>query len=301
LQSWQFSQAYRLAGRLAISFAGAVYNPGESVPVVANLVREFAMLGAIAGDVIGSVYEGKKVWTPHFDPLFADQARFTDDTVLTVAVAESILRGGDLVDLLKRYARSYPRAGYGGIFARWVQSQTRAPYNSWGNGSAMRVSPVGFAYDSLEEVLLRAQWSADVTHNHPEGVKGAQATAAAIFLARTGCSRDEIRTYIERQFGYDLSPRLDDVRETMGFDVSCQGTVPPALLALLESTDYEDAVRLAVSLGGDCDTLACIAGGMAQALYGGVPDDIREQTLARLDDHLRGVVEEFEERFPSAR
>ena len=259
------------------------------------------MLGAIAGDIIGSVYEGKKSWqsakTPHFDPLFDRKARFTDDTVLTVAVAEHILRGTDLVDLLKDYARSYPNAGYGGTFIRWFQSEDRDPYGSWGNGSAMRVSPVGFAYDDLDEVLLRARWTAEVTHNHPEGIKGAQATAASVYLARTGSSKIEIREYIERKFGYDLSATIDAIRPAYTFDVSCQGSVPQAILAFLESNDYEHAVRLAVSLGGDADTIACIAGGIAQAYYGGVPSPIREQALARLDDRLRGVVEEFEARF----
>jgi ADP-ribosylglycohydrolase len=261
------------------------------------------MLGAIAGDIIGSVYERNRAWqtvrSPAFEPLFARRARFTDDTVLTAAVADSILRGADLTDVLKEYARMYPGAGYGAIFARWAESDDREPYGSWGNGSAMRVSPVGFAYDSLAEVLVRAKWSAEVTHNHPDGVAGAQATAAAVFLARTGSTKDEIREYVERKFGYDLGTPLDELRPAFGFDVSCPGTVPPALRAILESTDYESAVRLAVSLGGDADTLACIAGAVAGAYYG-VPADIRREALDRLDDHLREVVAAFEERYPGA-
>ncbi|MBV9124893.1 MAG: ADP-ribosylglycohydrolase family protein [Planctomycetes bacterium] len=260
------------------------------------------MLGAIAGDIIGSVYEGKRTWyhikTPHFEPLFDPQARFTDDTVLTVAVADSILHGGDLVDLLKDYARRYPAAGYGGHFRDWAESDNREPYYSWGNGAAMRVSPVGFAYDLLDEVLLRARWTAEVTHNHPEGIKGAQATAAAIHLARSRATKDAIRRFIEGRFRYDLGMRLEEIRPHYRFDVSSQGSVPQAILAFLESNDYEHAVRLAISLGGDCDTLACIAGGIAQAFYGGVPEWIREQALLRLDDRLREVVEEFEARFP---
>lgn len=259
------------------------------------------MLGAIVGDIIGSVYEGKQAWLrdrrPDFEPLFAPGARFTDDTVLTVAVADSILHGGDLVDLLKQYARAYPDAGYGGTFAAWAMSDSREPYNSWGNGSAMRVSPVGFAYDMLDEVVLRARWTAEVTHNHPEGIKGAQATAAAIFLARTGNTKEQIRKYVERKFRYDLGARVEDIRPTYRFDVSCQGSVPPAIVAFLDSTDYESAIRLAVSLGGDCDTIACIAGGIAEAYYGGVPEGIREEALGRLDERLRGVVEEFEGRY----
>jgi ADP-ribosylglycohydrolase len=268
-------------------------------------VKVCTMLGAIAGDMIGSVYEGKRAWlnirSTHFEPLFDSKARFTDDTVLTVAVAESILHGGDLVALLKDYARSYPGAGYGGAFQAWAQSEDAEPYNSWGNGSAMRVVPVGHAFDTLDEVVLRARWTAEVTHNHPEGIKGAQATAAAIFLARTGSSKDDIRAFIERKFHYDLSGSIEAIRPTFKFDVSCQGTVPPALLAFLDSTDYEHAVRLAVSLGGDCDTLACIAGGIAEAYYGDVPDRVREQALSRLDERLRGVLEEFEQHFPISR
>jgi ADP-ribosylglycohydrolase len=259
-------------------------------------------LGAIAGDIIGSVYEGKLAWqsarTPHFRPLFHPKSRFTDDTVLTVAVAESILRGGDLVDLFKDYARRYPWAGYGGTFRQWAASEDREPYQSWGNGSAMRVSPVGFAYDSVAEVLLRAKWTAQVTHDHPEGIKGAQATAAAVYLARTGSDKEQIRDYVERKFGYQLDRTIDELRPRFEFDVSCRGTVPPAIRAFLDSTDYEDAVRLAVSLGGDADTLACIAGGIAQAYYGGVPPEIRGRAMESLDEPLRAIVEEFEARFP---
>jgi ADP-ribosylglycohydrolase len=260
------------------------------------------MIGAIAGDIIGSVYEGRRDWDRakrvDFEPLFSPRACFTDDTVLTVAVADSILTGRDLVDLFKAYARSYPDAGYGGTFAAWAASASREPYRSWGNGSAMRVSPVGHAYSSLEEVLSRACGTAEVTHNHLEGIKGAQAVASAIFLGRTGETKDEIRAYIEGKFHYDLSGRLDDIRPTYRFDVSCQGSVPQAILAFLESVDYESAVRLAVSLGGDCDTIACIAGSIAEAYYGGVPDGIRTQALAHLDKDLRGVLEAFEARYP---
>src|SRR5262249_16909690 len=218
--------------------------------------------------------------------------------LLTCALAESLPPGGALVDLFKDYARSSPSAGYGGTFRRWAASEDREPYQSWGNGAAMRVSPVGYAYDSLDEVLVRAKWTAEVTHDHPEGIEGARATAAAVYLARTGSSKEEIRDAIERKFRYDLSARIDDLRPGFVFDVSCRGTVSPAIVAFLESTDYENAVRLAVSLGGDSDTIACIAGGIAQAYYGGVPPAIRDQALSRLNDHLRSIVAEFEERFP---
>ncbi len=259
------------------------------------------MLGAVAGDIIGSVYERQNVKTPDFEPLFHPSARFTDDTVLSVAIADSILRGSDLVERFHFYARAYPDAGYGGTFRRWIEAGGRAPYASWGNGSAMRVSPVGFAYDDLAEVLRLAERTAEVTHNHPEGIKGARAVAAAVFLARTGGSKGEIRAYVERQFGYDLSRTVAEIRPTYQFDVSCQGSVPQALVAFLESTGYENAVRLAISLGGDSDTLACIAGGIAQAYYGGVPEAIRREALDRLDDRLRWVVEEFEAKYGQGR
>ncbi len=262
------------------------------------------MLGAIAGDIIGSVYEGKKAWlrdkTPSFEPLFHPRARFTDDTILTVAVADSILHGHDLVDVLKDYPRAYPGAGYGGDFERWACSDDREPYYSWGTGAATRVSPVGFAYDMLDEVILRARWTAEVTHNHPDAIKGAQAVAAAICLARSGSSKEDIGAFIERKFSYDLSPTIEQLRPSFRFDVSAAATVPPSLIAFLESTDFESAVRLAISLGGDCDTMACIAGGIAQAYYG-LPDDIRKETMARLTDELRSVVVEFDGRYPPTR
>ncbi len=254
------------------------------------------MIGAIAGDVIGSVYERFRVKRTDF-PLFSDRCRFTDDTVLTVAVADAILQGVDYREKLKEYYRHYPYAGYGGAFAIWASSEHSEPYNSWGNGSAMRVSPVGFAFDALDEVLDQAMESAKVTHNHPEGIKGAQATAAAVFLARTGSTKSRIREYVQEAFRYDLSRSLDDIRPSYTFDVSCQGSVPQALTAFLESEDYEDAVRKAISLGGDSDTLACIAGGIAQAFYGGVPEFIVRTVRAILDERLNTVVERFSARY----
>lgn len=256
------------------------------------------MLGAIAGDVIGSAHESARTKTKDF-PLLTPRSRFTDDTVLTVAVADCLLHGRDYVETFHDYFHAYPDAGYGGTFCLWALSRRRTPYQSWGNGSAMRVSPVAWAFDNLDEVLHRAKESARVTHNHPEGVKGAQATAAAIFLARRGVAKWELREELERRFHYDLSFTLDDVRPTYTFDSSCQGTVPHAVVAFLESVDYETAVRLAISLGGDCDTLACIAGGIAAAYYG-VPLHIREQALVHLDEPLSEIVAEFEDRFPEA-
>lgn len=254
------------------------------------------MIGAIAGDIIGSIYEHRNIKTTRF-PLFHPMCRFTDDTVLTVALAESILHVTPYVDLLKAYYRAYPRAGYGGTFHQWAQSEDTRPYNSWGNGSAMRVSPVGFAFDTIEDVRDRAKGSAEVTHDHPEGIKRAQAVASAIFLARTGRGKDQIKNYVETTFGYRLDRTLDEIRPTYDFNVSCQGSVPQAITAFLESDDFEDAIRKAISIGGDSDTIACIAGGIAQAYYGGVPEPIRLRVFEVLDDRLGDMTRAFSQRF----
>lgn len=253
------------------------------------------MLGAIAGDIIGSIYEGFPTKSKDF-PLFGPEVRFTDDTVLTVAVADSILGPSDLVDALHDYFHRYPHAGYGGSFILWAHQRRREPYHSWGNGSAMRVSPVAYACETLEDTLFHAERTAAVTHNHPEGIRGAQATAAAVFLARQGADQRSIRQQISDRFGYDLSQPLDGIRENYKFDVSCQGSVPQAIIAFLEASDYEDAVRNAISLGGDADTMACIAGGIAEACWG-LPVEIERQALERLDEHLRDVVTAFRQRF----
>jgi len=254
------------------------------------------VLGAIAGDVIGSVYEFDNIKTTDF-PLFRADSTFTDDTVLTIAVADVLLNGGDYVGVFKDYFKRYPGRSYGGMFQAWASSAETAPYNSFGNGSAMRVSPVGFAFASLDEVLIEAERTAEVTHNHPEGIKGAQAVAAAIFLARKGNSKEEIKQYVEEWCGYDLGEPLDEIRKYYTYDVTCQGSVPQSIIAFLESSNFEDAVRKAVSLGGDSDTVACITGGIAQAFYGGVPDYIADEALARLDDGLRSVVTLFMNRY----
>ncbi|PKQ28322.1 MAG: hypothetical protein CVT63_03370 [Candidatus Anoxymicrobium japonicum] len=251
------------------------------------------MLGAIAGDIIGQVYEFDNIKTTDF-PLFKADSTFTDDTVLTVAVADVILNGGDYARMFKDYFKRYPGRGYGGTFQGWASSAETEPYNSFGNGSAMRVSPVGFAFASLDEVLAEAKRSAEVTHNHPEGIKGAQSVAAAIFLARTGKTKEEIKRYVEKQFGYDLNEPLDEIREYYTYDVTCQGSVPQSIIAFLESNDFEDAIRKAVSLGGDSDTIACIVGGIADAYYGGIPEPIKIETMARLDERLTSVVLAFE-------
>ncbi|MCU0836409.1 MAG: ADP-ribosylglycohydrolase family protein [Chromatiaceae bacterium] len=257
------------------------------------------MLGAIAGDIIGSVYEAQPVKSSDF-ALFPPGARFTDDSVLTVATADALLGDGDYPAAYRRYGRAYPDAGYGRRFFHWLLTDGAGPYQSFGNGSAMRVSPVGFALASADEVLAEAARSAAVTHDHPEGIKGAQATALAVFLARQGADQANIRTEIAQRFGYDLSRPLAAIRPGYCFDVSCQGSVPEALIAFLESTDYESAVRNAVSLGGDADTMAAIAGGVAEARYGSLPPAIAEAAHARLPAEFLLVLEKFERRFGPA-
>ncbi len=255
------------------------------------------MIGAIVGDIAGSTWEYSPMKSVDGFSLFSSRSFFTDDTVLTVALADSILTGAPYVKKMKEYFWRYPHAGYGGSFAHWATSKDEAPYNSWGNGSAMRVSPVGYAYDTLDEVLERAKQSAAVTHNHPEGIKGAQATATSILLARQGKSKEQIREYVEETFGYNLHRSVDVIRPAYAYDISCQGSVPESILCTMESKDFEHAIRLAISLGGDADTMACIAGGIAQALYGGVPEKIKAQALRFLDDPLRNVVARFVEKF----
>ena len=254
------------------------------------------MLGAIAGDIIGSIHEYSATKSKDF-PLFAGGSTFTDDTVLTVAVADWILSGQDLVDLFHGYFEAFPQQGYGGGFYSWARNRRREPYYSFGNGPAMRVSPVGFAFETLDEVLAWAERSAAVTHNHPEGIRGAQATAAAIYWARRGQEKKHIRENLQARFGYDLSAGIDDLRPAYEFDETCQGTVPAAVAAFLDSSDYEDAIRNAISLGGDADTLACITGGIAEAFYGGVPEDLAARAMSLLDARLLTVVERFRERF----
>lgn len=250
------------------------------------------MLGAIAGDIIGSVFEFDNIKRMDFD-LFSAWSHFTDDTVLTVAVADSILHDRDFTQTIREYGLKYPDAGYGSMFQQWLESDSSAPYHSFGNGSAMRVSPVGFAYDTLEMVMEQARRSAEVTHDHPEGIKGAQATALAIFWARTGRDKSYIKEQIENLFGYDLSPTLDEIRPGYGFDETCPGSVPQAITAFLESNDYEDAIRKAISIGGDSDTIACIAGGIAQAYYKYIPEYIITEVRARLYPDLLAIIDEF--------
>lgn len=252
------------------------------------------MLGAIAGDIIGSPYEFGS-WQGEWGsfPLFSAKSCFTDDSVLTFAVARALRESedvgtfrNDLIDKFHDYGSRYAKAGYGQKFAQWIISRNREPYNSFGNGSAMRVSPVGWAFDTLEEVEKYAAASAEVTHNHPEGIKGACAVAGSIFLARTGEGKEEIRNYVTRRYGYDLNRSLEQIRQNYHFDVTCQGSVPEAIIAFLESDNFEEAVRKAVWLRGDADTQAAIAGSIAEAFYGDVPGAITTETLNRLDANL---------------
>lgn len=250
------------------------------------------MIGAIAGDIIGSVFEAHPIKTTSF-ALFSETSRFTDDTVLSVAIADAIVNKTDYMTALKTYGRNYPAAGYGMSFYRWVQSSDTEPYNSWGNGSAMRVSPVGFAFNSTQDIIREAEKTAIVTHNHPEGIKGAQATALAIFLARRGATKAEICKQISQRFNYNLDRFLADIRPNYFFDVSCQGSVPESIIAFRESNDFEEAIRLAISLGGDSDTMACIAGGIAQAYYGKIPAQIISQVKQRLPQAFLVVLDRF--------
>ena len=262
------------------------------------------MIGAIIGDIAGSRFEWNNIKSKDFD-LFHRRCSFTDDTVMTLAVAEAILECcGDTellpdqaVKCMQEVGRPYPECGFGGRFYGWIYSSDPKPYNSWGNGSAMRVSPVAWAARDLDECIAMSRAVTEVTHNHPEGIKGAEAIAAAAFLALHGSSKDEIRSHIETAYGYDLSFTLDSIRPGYRFDVSCMGTVPPAIVAFLESTDFEDAIRNAVSIGGDSDTLAACTGAIAEAFYG-VPEKMRDIALTYLDERLYGIWADFEHAFP---
>ena len=272
------------------------------------------MLGAIIGDTVGSVYEFNNIKTVSF-PLFSVKSNYTDDSIMTMAVADWLLKdpthGMDALEAsFISFARKYPcpMGGYGGGFNRWLffpeelgdyesgdfKPGTRHPYNSWGNGSAMRASANGWMFDTLEETEHVAGLSAAITHNHPEGIKGAQSTAAAIFMARNGSSKEEIRSYITEKYGYNLNRTCDEIRPAYGWDGSCQGTVPEAMVAFFDSTDFESAIRLAVSLGGDSDTLACITGGIAEAFYKEIPDDIALTEWNLLPEDFKEILNEIE-------
>lgn len=264
------------------------------------------MLGAILGDIVGSPFEfdrGKKI--KDFGPLFSEKSGYTDDTVMTVAVADALMNVGidaevadiktEVIRSMQEWGRKYPWAGYGQKFFRWLGRENPEPYGSWGNGSAMRVSAAGWLYDNLERTREVARATAEVTHNHPEGIKGAECTAAAIYMARTGKTKEEIKQYIIDEFGYDLSRTLDEIRPTYHHVESCQETVPESVTAFLEGKDFEDVVRCAVSLGGDCDTLTCIAAAIAEAYYFyEIPGELKSDTLRRIEKDMREVYHRFE-------
>ena len=251
------------------------------------------IIGAVIGDVIGSVYEWNNIKSTEFN-LFNPKCKFTDDTVLTIAVADSILNRKNYSQTILEYGRNYRGRGYGGNFRNWLKSNNPKPYGSYGNGSAMRVSAVGFAFKDIDKVLEVAKQTAEVTHNHPEGIKGAQATAAAIFLARKEKSKQEIKDYISSTFDYNLDFTLDEIRPTYEFDVSCQGSVPQAIVAFLESSDFESAIRLAISIGGDSDTIACITGGIASAFYKNIPSEIIEFVNEILPNEFIEIMNRFD-------
>ena len=267
------------------------------------------MYGAILGDMIGAPYEFDRGDKTKDFPLLSADSQFTDDTVMTIAVAEALLDTmgqsdeavrAAVVRSMQKWGRKYPNAGYGGRFRGWLRAANPKPYGSYGNGSAMRVAAAGWLFDSLETTRHMARLTAEVTHNHPEGIKGAEATASAIFLARTGKTKDEIRDCIVREFGYDLSRTCDEIRPAYHHDESCQRTVPEAVTAFLEGTDFEDVIRTAVSLGGDCDTLTCIAGSIAEAFYG-VPDALIAACRERLPQDIIRVVDRLRQHFTEAK
>ncbi|MBO4639889.1 MAG: ADP-ribosylglycohydrolase family protein [Treponema sp.] len=260
------------------------------------------MYGAIIGDIIGQPYERAAVKSKAF-LLFCDTPHFTDDTVMTIAVCDGILKAGldarkkeiksSIIENLRFWAQKYPYAGYGGMFKKWLSMRWPRPYKSFGNGAAMRVSSVGWLFDSLERTLEVSRWTAEVTHNHKEGIKGAQSIAAAIYLARTGSTKKEIKDYIQEKFKYNLSKTCDEIRPSYYFDSSCQGTCPQAITAFLEGDSFEDVIRNAISLGGDSDTIAAIAGSIAEAFFG-IPDYFKEKALEFTKDDMHEVMGKFE-------
>ena len=260
------------------------------------------MYGAILGDIIGSPYEFDRGGKTKDFPLFSNRSWYTDDSVMTIAVAEALMdtmgKTDDevrqaLIASMRKWGRKEPDAGYGGMFYRWLFSEDPKPYGSYGNGSAMRVSAVGWLYDFFNDVWDKARLTAKVTHNHPEGIKGAECVAVVIWLARRGKSKDEIREVVEDVFGYDLSRTCDEIRPGYRHMESCQDTVPEAVTAFLEGDSFEDVIRTAVSLGGDCDTLTCIAGSMAEAFYG-VPEHLKQECRERVTPEMREVLDRFD-------
>ena len=261
------------------------------------------MIGSIIGDIVGSVYEftPNNIKTKQFE-FFNPNGSYTDDSILTFATADWLLHGGEVANYYSKYGEKYPwpMGGYGGGFKLWlvrsIRQQDYRPYNSCGNGSAMRVGPVGWAFDTIEEILAKAKESAECTHNHPEGIKGAQATALAIMMARHGCDKNEIRSEIEKRFEYDLQFTCEQIRPTYTWGWTCQDSVPQAIVAFLDGEDYEDSIRNAISIGGDSDTIGCITGSIAEA-YFGVPADLRNSAMNYLPEEFQSIISEFENKF----
>lgn len=261
------------------------------------------MIGSIIGDIVGSIYEftPNNIKTKQFE-FFNPNGSYTDDSILTFATADWLLHGGEVAHYYSKYGEKYPwpMGGYGGEFKLWlvrsIRQQDYRPYNSCGNGSAMRVGPVGWAFDTIEEILAKAKESAECTHNHPEGIKGAQATALAIMMARHGCDKNEIRSEIEKRFEYDLQFTCEQIRPTYTWGGTCQDSVPQAIVAFLDGEDYEDSIRNAISIGGDSDTIGCITGSIAEA-YFGVPADLRNSAMNYLPEEFQSIISEFENKF----
>ena len=259
-------------------------------------MEKIKMLGAVAGDIIGSVYEFRNTKSTQFD-LFTPWTRFTDDSVMTLAVAKWLIEDkrhsiSHLIRCMQMLGNKYPRAGYGESFGFWLRQEDPQPYNSWGNGAGMRVSPVGLYAKSIDEALKLAELTASVSHNHPEGIKGAQAIAASVFLCKEGRSKQEIKRYVEDTFGYNLNRTIAEIRPNYCFDVSCQGSVPEAIIAFLEGNSFEEVIRLAISLGGDSDTIACMAGAIAACCYE-IPQEIAEKCDGLLTKDLKTIKDDF--------
>lgn len=255
------------------------------------------MLGAIAGDIIGSLFEKSGKKNMNFE-LFTKESTFTDDTVMSFATAEVLLyQQNNYPETYKKYGRNYPHRGYGRGFKTWLESEMLDPYQSYGNGSAMRAVPIGYAFTELYEVLAEAKKSAEATHDHPEGVKGAQSVAACVYLAKNKVSKPEIREYIRNNFGYDVYTSIEEIRPNYHFSSACQFSVPEAIVAFLDSDDFESAVRLAISLGGDADTQACIAGGIAHAFYGKISEEIQYITLQKIPKSFKDIWQDFKEEY----
>jgi ADP-ribosylglycohydrolase len=254
------------------------------------------IIGAIVGDIVGSVYEIEPVKTKDF-VLLTEESDFTDDTVLTLAVADAFVEGKSFSDNIQKFAKVYPDRGYGGYFKEWVKMSEPKPYGSYGNGSAMRVSPVAYVAKNMEEVMDLAKATAEVTHNHPEGIKGAQAIASSIYLAEKGALKYEIKEFVEKNFLYDLDFSIAEIRKGYKNNATCQRTVPEAIVSFLESNNFEEAIRLSVWLGGDSDTLACMSGAISAAFYRNIPNELLTKCFAKLDDNMKNILDKFSEKY----